>query len=163
MRYHKKHSFLTAKTGYTAQPPYTLPFTEPCFYYLFFRNSSIPFAAALPAPIARITVAAPVTASPPAYTPSLDGLTGLLISDDTFSLVDIQTDGGGRNQRVRRSTKGHDNGIDIDLELRTRNLYRTSSSGCIRLAKLHADAAACRLPSRSHLRESPSGWSADQR
>ena len=35
-------------------------------------NSSIPFAAALPAPIARITVAAPVTASPPAYTPALD-------------------------------------------------------------------------------------------
>ena len=39
------------------------------FHYLL-RNSSIPFAAALPAPIARITVAAPVTASPPAYTPS---------------------------------------------------------------------------------------------
>ena len=30
----------------------------------------MPFAAFLPAPIARITVAAPVTASPPAYTPS---------------------------------------------------------------------------------------------
>ena len=29
-------------------------------------NSSIPFEAAFPAPIARITVAAPVTASPPA-------------------------------------------------------------------------------------------------
>ena len=37
-------------------------------------NSSIAFAASLPAPIARITVAAPVTASPPAYTPSLDVL-----------------------------------------------------------------------------------------
>lgn len=32
----------------------------------------MPLAACLPAPIARITVAAPVTASPPAYTPSLD-------------------------------------------------------------------------------------------
>ena len=40
--------------------------------YLLLRNSWIPFAAALPAPIARITVAAPVTASPPAYTPSFD-------------------------------------------------------------------------------------------
>jgi hypothetical protein len=29
------------------------------------------FAAFLPAPMAKITVAAPVTASPPAYTPSL--------------------------------------------------------------------------------------------
>lgn len=36
------------------------------FYALFFRYSSIAFAAVLPAPIADITVAAPVTASPPA-------------------------------------------------------------------------------------------------
>ena len=38
------------------------------FYYACFsdKNSWIPFAAAFPAPIARITVAAPVTASPPA-------------------------------------------------------------------------------------------------
>ena len=34
--------------------------------YLFFRYSSMAAAAFLPAPIARITVAAPVTASPPA-------------------------------------------------------------------------------------------------
>ena len=34
--------------------------------YLLLRYSSIAFAAALPAPIAEITVAAPVTASPPA-------------------------------------------------------------------------------------------------
>ena len=32
--------------------------------------SSIALAACFPAPIARITVAAPVTASPPAYTPN---------------------------------------------------------------------------------------------
>lgn len=35
-------------------------------YLLFLMYSSIAFAACLPAPIARITVAAPVTASPPA-------------------------------------------------------------------------------------------------
>ena len=40
--------------------------------YLLLKYSWIPFAAAFPAPIARITVAAPVTASPPAYTPSLE-------------------------------------------------------------------------------------------
>ncbi len=34
--------------------------------YLFMRYSSMAAAAFLPAPIARITVAAPVTASPPA-------------------------------------------------------------------------------------------------
>ncbi len=32
----------------------------------FFKSSSMDLAACLPAPIARITVAAPVTASPPA-------------------------------------------------------------------------------------------------
>ena len=42
-------------------------------YYLL-KNSSIPLAAAFPAPIARITVAAPVTASPPAYTAALEVL-----------------------------------------------------------------------------------------
>src|SRR5699024_6712896 len=40
-----------------------------CFPMIY---SWIPFAPAFPAPIARITVAAPVTASPPAYTPSLE-------------------------------------------------------------------------------------------
>jgi len=41
-------------------------------YFLFWMYSWMPFAAALPAPMARITVAAPVTASPPANTPSRD-------------------------------------------------------------------------------------------
>ena len=36
--------------------------------YLFWKASSMALAAVLPAPIARMTVAAPVTASPPAYT-----------------------------------------------------------------------------------------------
>ena len=39
--------------------------------HYFRKYSSIAFAAVLPAPMAEITVAAPVTASPPAYTPSL--------------------------------------------------------------------------------------------
>ena len=40
--------------------------------YFWLRYSWIPLAASLPAPIARITVAAPVTASPPANTPGLE-------------------------------------------------------------------------------------------
>ena len=40
------------------------------FYFL--RYLSIAAAAFLPAPIAEITVAAPVTMSPPANTPSID-------------------------------------------------------------------------------------------
>ena len=41
---------------------------------LLVSSSSIAAAAALPAPIARITVAAPVTTSPPAYTWSFEVL-----------------------------------------------------------------------------------------
>lgn len=37
-----------------------------CYAYVLWRYSSMAFAAFLPAPIARMTVAAPVTASPPA-------------------------------------------------------------------------------------------------
>ena len=36
------------------------------------KNSSIACAAVFPAPMANMTVAAPVTASPPAYTLSLE-------------------------------------------------------------------------------------------
>ena len=42
------------------------------YLFLFLMYSSIAAAARLPAPIARMTVAAPVTASPPAKTPSLE-------------------------------------------------------------------------------------------
>ena len=41
------------------------------FRLTFFNSSSIAFADFLPAPIARITVAAPVMASPPAYSRSI--------------------------------------------------------------------------------------------
>ncbi len=39
-------------------------------YFLLVRYSCIALAARLPAPMALITVAAPVATSPPAYTPS---------------------------------------------------------------------------------------------
>ena len=39
---------------------------KPMYSYFFARYSSMALAAVLPAPMAKITVAAPVTASPPA-------------------------------------------------------------------------------------------------
>ena len=48
------------------------PFPNLLRIYFVLKYASIPFAAAFPAPIARMTVAAPVTASPPANTPLLD-------------------------------------------------------------------------------------------
>mgnify|MGYP001722700029 CR=1 FL=1 len=58
----------------TANPYFAILFLMLCSFpaYAFaLIYSSMDAAAFLPAPIARITVAAPVTASPPAYTPSL--------------------------------------------------------------------------------------------
>lgn len=106
----------------------------------------MPFAASFPAPIAKITVAAPVTASPPANNAGLGGSSCILCSNDTFSLIDFQTLGRRGNQRVRGGSQRHDNGIDVDIEFRSLYLYRASSSGSIRLAKLHANAADTLYP-----------------
>jgi len=46
--------------------------TRLLWLHFSFRYSSIALAAFLPAPIALITVAAPVTTSPPAKTPHLE-------------------------------------------------------------------------------------------
>ena len=54
------------KKRYRLQSICTVSIQSMYYFVLFLINSSIPFAAAFPAPIARITVAAPVTASPPA-------------------------------------------------------------------------------------------------
>ena len=83
-------------------------------------TSSIPFAAAFPAPIARITVAAPVTASPPAQIRRLwTGPASSLVGYDTFSagsisrpLVVEEISGFGE------VPKRHDNGIDINHRTR---------------------------------------------
>ena len=57
---------------YIIKNPSHLGFILLKVFYLFDKYSWIPAAAFLPAPIANITVAAPVTASPPANTPSLE-------------------------------------------------------------------------------------------
>ena len=66
-------------------------------------------------------------------------LSSLFICNDTFSLVDVKTHRRRRDQRVRGSTESHDDRIYINIKFRTRDFNRTSSSRCIRLAKLHAD------------------------
>ena len=66
---HKNNMIFTVSLNFLPQ----LKFYRAFFYWsaLDWIYSSIDFAACFPAPMARITVAAPVTASPPAYTPSL--------------------------------------------------------------------------------------------
>ena len=63
-----EHNFVFECTPGSKVQSYRLDVYPLCrmYNYLFERYSSIPLAPALPAPMARITVAAPVTASPPA-------------------------------------------------------------------------------------------------
>ena len=60
-----------------------------------------------------------------------------LICNDASVLVDLKSTCCGGDQRVRGSTESHDDGIDIDGVVGTFDLYRTASSGCIRLAEFH--------------------------
>lgn len=64
--------FSNRQRWHTADLNFTFSIQNKNYLFLFRMYSSIAAAAVLPAPIARITVAAPVTASPPAYTPSRD-------------------------------------------------------------------------------------------
>ena len=57
-------------------------------------------AAVLPAPIALITVAAPVTASPPAKMPSRL-VAAAVVRADAALLVRLQMIGGVKDQRVQ--------------------------------------------------------------
>ena len=64
--------FSNRQRWHTADLNFTFSIQNKNYLFLVWMYSSIAAAAVLPAPIARITVAAPVTASPPAYTPSRD-------------------------------------------------------------------------------------------
>ena len=108
------------------------------FGYLLLKYSWIPFAPCFPASIARITVAAPVTASPPANTPALGGLSVALASATMhFHLLvcspsvveEISGFGEVPRDMITVSTS---HGV-----VGAWDLYRSAASGCIRLAKLH--------------------------
>ena len=68
-------------------------------------------AALRPAPMARITVAPPVTISPPANTPRFEVRVVSGSVDDVVALCGFQIRRGGLDQRIRRgaqSDDGHD-------------------------------------------------------
>ena len=99
--------------------------------------SSIAAAARLPAPMARITVAAPVTASPPANTPSLEVMPSLVVSHDAALAVGLQARGGVADQRVRAGADRRDNAVQIEHKLAALDRDRTAAAGGVRLAQLH--------------------------
>ena len=74
----------------------------------------MPAAALRPAPMARMTVAAPVTMSPPAKTPGNRRRHGLLVDDDVAPLVDAQPRRGLGDDRVRRGAERVDHGVHVE-------------------------------------------------
>ncbi len=69
-----KRIIIKAKKIMKAIPKIAIKILAPLYFAIYYKPKyfSIPFAAFLPAPIARITVAAPVTISPPAKTPGIE-------------------------------------------------------------------------------------------
>ena len=102
------------------------------------------WAPSLPAPMARMTVAAPVTASPPAYTPSRE-VQAVLVDDDAALLVDLQALGGGLDQGVGGGAQGHDDSVHVQLELAALHLHGAAAAGGVGLAQLHLGCRSCRL------------------
>lgn len=99
------------------------------------------FAACLPAPMARMTVAAPVTASPPAYTPFAAGQTVIAVGDDAAVLVRLKARRGMADERVRAGADGHDHRVHIQHKFAAFLDDRAAAAGGIRFAQLHLHAA----------------------
>ena len=110
--------------------------------------SSIPCAARRPAPIARITVAAPVTISPPANTPGNRGHAGALVHLDVSPLIGLQARRGLGDDRVGGGAQRVDHGVHIQQEFRPGDGHRRAPAGSIRLAQLHLLAAHAGDPAR---------------
>ena len=101
----------------------------------------MPRAARRPAPMARMTVAAPVEMSPPAKTPGNGRHAGLLIHLDVAPLVDLQPRRGLGDDRVGAGAQRVDHGIHVDSEIRARQRHGAPAPGGVRLAQLHLLAA----------------------
>ena len=102
-------------------------------------------AAFLPSPMARMTVAAPRTMSPPAKTPGLLVMPSASISMLPF--VELEVGGGLGEQRVGAGADGHDDDVAGDVELGARDGHRAAAAGGVGLAELHASGTRGRGPS----------------
>ena len=100
--------------------------------------SSMALAAVLPAPMARMTVAAPDTASPPAYTPGIDVAA---VSSSTMMPPHFCVSRPGvavAHQRVGRRAHRDDHRVHLDIVLRaTGNGHRAAAARGVGLAELH--------------------------
>ena len=97
-------------------------------------------AALRAAPMARITVAAPVTMSPPAHTPRK------LVRPDSREGADVaarralEAGGALEQHRVGARAHGHHDHVHVDQEVRARTGYGPAAARLVGLAHLHAHA-----------------------
>ena len=90
-----------------------------------------------PAPMARMTVAEPVTMSPPAQTPRFHGLAGLGVGHDVAPVVQVQARGALGEERVGAGADGDDHGVDVQHEFGARDGHRPPPPGGVGLAQFH--------------------------
>ena len=109
------------------------------------RYASMARAAARPAPMARITVAAPVTASPPAKTPGREVAPCASASIQPRRSVRSPFGGGG-DQRVGRRAERHHDHVAREVELRAGFRHGRPAAALVRLAQLHFHAAQAADP-----------------
>jgi hypothetical protein len=95
-------------------------------------------AALRPAPIASMTVAAPVTMSPPANTP--DGGGEVFVSRDVTPLVELELRGLAHD-RIRVRADSEDHHVGLEFMFAARDGDGPAPARVVRLAEFHADAA----------------------
>ena len=120
------------------------------------RYVSIARAARRPAPIAEMTVAPPVTMSPPAKTPAFCVAPVAVVREDVAPLVDRQVRRRVADERVGALADGEHHRVDLDVELGALDRHRAAAAGRVRLAQFHPDAADGARRATARRRGSPS-------
>ena len=119
------------------QQPHFYNYSLADFSYFSDKKEFIAWAAWRPAPMAEMTVAPPVTISPPAKTPFL------VVARLSWSTSSVPRRVNSRSevpaqQRVGAVANGDHRQIKRHLEFRTFNWDRTSAAAAVRLTQFHA-------------------------
>ena len=106
-------------------------------------------AALRAAPMARMTVAAPVTMSPPAQTFGTLVRPASVERPDVAPLGALEAAGVLEEGPVGAGADGHDDHVDVDQELGPSIGHRAAAAGVVGLAELHRRQCISRTRPRS--------------